>query len=90
MSRLELLPIEIHRIIFEFDCTYLDILRSTVIAEIQHNNFLFDKYIKLDRGFTIRNYAVHNWVIVPRYYDKHLNKIVGSYIRRMWRVTDPL
>jgi hypothetical protein len=90
MSRIEFLPIEIQRIIFEFDCTYLDFFRSTIIKEFKDNNFLFDKFIKLDRGFTIRNYEVKNWVIVPRYYDKNRNKIVGSYIRRLWRVTDPL
>ena len=90
-SRFDLLPVEVKRLIYQFDPTFNEIY-CDVVNEMGHNNNkqLFDIYIKLDRGFTIRNFEMINWVIVPRYYNPQNKKIVGSYIRRLWRVQEPL
>ena len=83
------LPMEIQRKIFEFDPTYV-VHYKKVMCELKTMKYFFDTYIRVDRGFTIRNWLAENWVIVPRYYDVERKRINGSYIRRWWRVTEPL
>jgi hypothetical protein len=81
MSRFEELPVEVKRLIYGFDATYI-IIYNQVMKELYDSRTQFKEYIKIDRGYSIRNFEIKNWTFTPRYYDKNNDVMRGSYFRR--------
>lgn len=86
MNRLNQLPADIKKKIYEYDDTY----RKNYIRILNSIEFSFTMIYRhhvYDRGYTIRNY-IEEWAIIPRYIID--GKIYGFYLRGNKRIKDNL
>lgn len=81
-------PIEIVRLIYEFDSSYHNILKDDILPELEYQ--LFQHYVILNNGYSIRNFPSLIGIREFRYYDIDDNTIKGSYIRGYWNSKVPL
>ena len=62
-----------------------DLMWREIMREMEGR--LLGLEMRLDRGFSIRNY-MQNWAVAPRFI--HENRVYGFYIRSGRRVNTPL
>ena len=82
------LPMDIIRLIYEFDPSYYDLFKDEVKSELEFE--MFDHFRILESGFTIRNFQSNINNRQYRYYDVFEDRMKGSYIRGFWSSKCPL
>jgi hypothetical protein len=70
-------PVEVWRIIYSYDSTYVEIMQKDVMSEF--SQMAYSISCIYDRSCTIRNFYLP-WAIPPRYYDSETKQICGHYI----------
>lgn len=83
------LPIDIIRLIYEFDSSFYDKFKDEIKLDLEI--YGMEHWVNLNRGYTINNFKT---IVFPdrilRYYDRTSDTIQGSYARGWCDCKEPL